>query len=127
MKFFISMKWGLIVSNPPYSIKNKFLKRAYQLGKPFMFLLPITTLEGVERNEMFRRNKIQLLIPDKRFEFSPEKKRGAWFQTSWFTWGLGLEKELNFIPLKGETLSSADRYYTFTSILDFYKEVCPAA
>ena len=39
--------YDLIVTNPPYSLKDKFLKRAFELKKPFMFLLPITTLEGV--------------------------------------------------------------------------------
>lgn len=91
--------FDLIVTNPPYSIKEDFLQRAFELKKPFMFLFPITTLEGVKRHKMFRENGIQLLIPDRRFNFSAEKKSGAWFQTSWFTHGLGLEKDLNFISL----------------------------
>ena len=90
--------YNLIVTNPPYSIKDEFLQRAFELKKPFMFLLPITTLEGAGRGKMFRENRIQLLIPDRRFSFT-SKKHGAWFQTSWFTHGLGLEKDLNFISL----------------------------
>lgn len=35
-----------IITNPPYSIKDDFLTKAYQYNKPFMFLLPITALEG---------------------------------------------------------------------------------
>jgi hypothetical protein len=93
--------YDLIVTNPPYSIKEDFLLRAFALKKPFMFLFPITTLEGLKRHKIFRENGIQLLIPDRRFNFSPEKKSGAWFQTSWFTHGLGLEKDLNFIPIIG--------------------------
>lgn len=91
--------YDLIITNPPYSLKTRFLKRAFELGKPFMFLLPITTLEGVERNKMFRENGIQLLIPDTRFNFMEDRKKGAWFQTSWFTWKLGLKTDLNFIPI----------------------------
>jgi hypothetical protein len=90
--------YDLIVTNPPFSIRDKFLQRAFELKKPFMFLLPITTLEGVGRGKMFRENRIQILIPDRRFSFT-SRKHGAWFQTSWFTHGLGLGKDLNFISL----------------------------
>lgn len=91
--------YDMIITNPPYSLKTKFIKRAFELGKPFMFLMPITTLEGAERNKMFRDKGIQLIIPDTRFNFMANKKSGAWFQTSWFTWKLGLNKDLIFIPV----------------------------
>ena len=39
-----------------------------------MFLLPLTTLEGIECGKMFDKNGIQMLIPNKRFNFVPEKK-----------------------------------------------------
>ena len=90
--------YDIIITNPPYSTKDKFLQRAFSLGKPFMFLLPTTTLEGLKRGKMFRENKIQLLVPDRRFSFT-EKKNGAWFHTSWFTYGLNLPNDLTFIKL----------------------------
>lgn len=34
-----------IITNPPYSLKNEFLKKCYEYNKPFMLLLPITALE----------------------------------------------------------------------------------
>jgi hypothetical protein len=92
--------FDMIITNPPYSLKDKFLKRAFDLEKPFIFLLPLTTLEGIERGRMFSEKKIQMLIPNKRFNFKPEKKSGAWFQTSWFCHGCNLENDLNFIDLK---------------------------
>lgn len=119
--------YDLNVTNPPYSIKDKFLKRAFELGKPFMFLLPISTLEGVGRIKMFQKNHIQLIIPDRRFSFFPGRDFGHWFQTSWFTWGLNLEKDLNFIPVKGIAQSSICGEYSYTSILDFYNEIRRAA
>jgi len=33
----------IIITNPPYSLKEEFFKRAYELGKPFAFLMPLTT------------------------------------------------------------------------------------
>ena len=91
--------YDMTITNPPYSIKDEFLQRAFALKKPFMFLLPITTLEGITRSKMFREHDIQLIIPNKRFSFIPNAKSGAWFQSSWFTHKLGLPKDLNFIDL----------------------------
>ena len=93
-------QYDMIITNPPYSLKNQFLKRAFNLKKPFMFLLPTTTLEGIERGKMFNENKIQLLIPNKRFNFKPEKGSSAWFHTSWFCYGCELNSDLNFVSLK---------------------------
>lgn len=93
-------EYDMIITNPPYSKKDQFLKRTFELNKPFMFLLPLTALEGIERGKMFDKNGIQLLIPNKRFNFKPEKQSGAWFQTSWFCYGCKLENDLNFINLK---------------------------
>ncbi len=39
-----------IISNPLFSIKDKVLNKLYELEKPFIMLLPISTLEGVYRN-----------------------------------------------------------------------------
>lgn len=91
-------QYDLIIANPPYSLKDQFLVRAFSLGKPFMMLLPITTLEGKKRSEMFRKNGVQVLIPNKRFNFIAAKK-GSWFQTSWFTWKLNLKSDLIFINI----------------------------
>lgn len=94
-------QYDMNITNPAYSIKDEFLRRAFDLKRPFMFLLPTTTLEGLKRGKMFRRNRIQLLVPDRRFNFNPEKPNGAWFHTSWFTHGLNLKDDLNFIELRG--------------------------
>ena len=71
--------YDINITNPPFSTKDKFLERAFSLKKPFMFLLPITSLEGVKRGKLFRENGIQLLVPDRRFRFKPEGS-GAGFR-----------------------------------------------
>ncbi len=88
--------YDIIITNPPYSLKTQFLARAFELHKPFMFLLPLTTLEGKQRNKLFQNKTLQLLIPDKRFNFISTKK-APWFQTSWFCVDMNLPKDLNFI------------------------------
>lgn len=77
--------YDIIITNPPYSLKTEFLKRCYELGKPFALLLPITALEGIERGKLFKKYGIELLLFDKRVEFMTDSgKNGCWFNTSWF-------------------------------------------
>jgi hypothetical protein len=118
--------YDIIITNPPYSLKYEFLKRAFSLKKPFMFLLPTTTLEGKKRGKLFRENNIQLLVPDGRFSFT-QKKNGAWFHTSWFTYGLGLEKDLNFIALNDRYNPPSQRSNPDTSVIDLYNDLRKAA
>src|ERR1035437_4374669 len=40
-------EFDCIITNPPYSIKDQFLARCYELGKPFALLMPLTAFEGV--------------------------------------------------------------------------------
>jgi len=91
----------ILITNPPYSKKEEFLKRAYELGKPFAFLLPLTTLEGIKRGELFSKYGIQLIIPNRRINFiTPSGKgSGAWFQVAWFCWKMNLPKDIMFVEL----------------------------
>ncbi len=80
-------EWDICITNPPFSIKTQFLKRAFELGKPFMFLLPLTTLEGKARSELYRKHDFSIVVPNKRFEFDYEGKtdgkRANRFATMW--------------------------------------------
>jgi len=87
-------EFDMIITNPPYSLKDGFLKKCYEYGKPFALLLPITALEGIERGKMYREHGIDLIILDRRINFMAGKS-GNWFNTSWFTWGI-LDKSLIF-------------------------------
>lgn len=92
--------FDMIITNPPYSLKDEFIKKCYEYGKPFCLLLPITSLEGVERGKMFRKNGIELLVFDKRCNFIYDNtKKSNWFNTSWFCWNV-LPKQLIFEELK---------------------------
>lgn len=90
--------YDVIITNPPYSLKDEFLERAYSLRKPFAFLLSLTTLEGKRRQGMFASHGISLIIPDRRINFiSPDgRDSGSWFLTAWFTWQLQ-DKDLEFV------------------------------
>ncbi len=95
------MDYDCIVTNPPYSIKDKFLEKCYKLNLPFALLMPLTALEGKKRGGFYRKHGIQLIIPNKRINFiTPSGKgSGAWFQVAWYCWKLNLPKDLMFVEL----------------------------
>ena len=101
LKWNLPLSYDCIVTNPPYSLKERFIERCYQLGKPFALLMPLTALES-EKRQRFWRKGVQLIIPNKRYNFETPsgKGSGSWFATAWFTWGLNLPKDLNFINVK---------------------------
>lgn len=90
-----------IITNPPYSIKQQFLQRCYELGKPFALLLPLTTFETKKRQELFKKYGLEVVFFDKRinFETPTGKGSGSWFATAWFTNGLNIGKSLSFVEL----------------------------
>ncbi len=75
--------YDIIISNPPYSIKDDILTRLYELGKPFAMLLPITTLEGKYRNTLYKKYGLEILVLNKRINFLGQKKNN-YFNTSYF-------------------------------------------
>lgn len=92
-------KFDCIITNPPYSIKQKFLERCYELGKPFALLLPLTTFETVKRQSLFKKYAVEVIFLPNRinFETPSGKGSGSWFATCWITWKLNLPHQLNFL------------------------------
>lgn len=93
--------WDVAITNPPYAIKQKFLERAYYLGKPFAFLLPLTTFETKKRQELFDKFGLEVIFFDKRINFRTPSGEGSgsWFATAWFTSGLNIGKQMTFVDL----------------------------
>lgn len=92
-------EYDCIITNPPYSIKQKFLERCYALQKPFALLLPLTTFETQKRQKLFKKYGLEVIFLPHRinFETPSGKGSGSWFATAWFTWGLNIGKELNWV------------------------------
>ena len=81
-------EWDIIVSNPPFSIKDKVLQRLYQLNKPFAILLPLNSLQGKTRYKYFAQG-IQILSFDARVcyhnkDHMDEVVKGSPFATAYF-------------------------------------------
>ena len=92
----VDFEFDMIITNPPYSLKDEFIRKCYEYKKPFCLLLPITSLEGIERGKIFRKNGVELLVLDKRIDFNGKGKN--WYNTSWFCYKV-LPKQLIFEEL----------------------------
>lgn len=95
-------KFDMILTNPPFSLKQQFLERCYQLKKPFALLLPLTIFETKDRQRLFRDFGVQVIFMPNRvnFETPSGKGSGSWFATCWITNGLNLPQTLIFSRLE---------------------------
>ena len=80
------------VTNPPYSVKYKWIDRTMLNGQPAALLLPITVIAAKQAHQFVTHCRV--ILPPKRFDFVGKKR--PWFYTAWFLWGWpgspGLEK-----------------------------------
>lgn len=94
-------KFDAIVTNPPYSIKDDFIERCFELGKPFALFLPLTSLGGGKRVSMYKRYGVEAIIPDKRTNFIySENKKANWFHNFWLCHNIIMDSELVFVEME---------------------------
>lgn len=95
--------YDCIITNPPFSIKQKFLERCYSLRKPFALLLPLTTFETKKRQDLFRSYGLEVIFLPNRVNFETPSGRGsgAWFASCWITNWLNIGKQMTFSNLDG--------------------------
>jgi len=84
-------RWDVLVTNPPYSQKFKWMKRCTELGKPWALLLPITSLGAKTAFPYLIGCEVIILG---RIDFTGGK--APWFAVCWITQGLELGKQLIF-------------------------------
>lgn len=70
--FFTNNKGDIIVSNPPFTLKKEVLKRLVALGKPFIIIMPSSTINTQYTRELFKQSadRLQIIIPQKRINFT---------------------------------------------------------
>ena len=78
-----NFEFDIILDNPPFKNKTKFVERAISFNKPFALFLPINSLGDNGIPTLFIKNKLelQILIPNKRTEFENQKNNGISFKT----------------------------------------------
>ena len=98
LDFFTSNLGDIICSNPPYSIKKKIFQRLSELDKPFIMILPVSTITK-QFVKKLHREKLQIIVPDKRLQFikGEDQLKRAWFDTMFLCYKMNLEKDITFI------------------------------
>lgn len=97
------------ITNPPYSLKYKWLQRSFELGIPFALLLPSDTICAATFARMFEKYneepwRIEVISPKRRFNYKAPIRgwadSNAQMHTSWITWGLHVEELSRSEPLR---------------------------
>ena len=93
-----SFNYDILVSNPPYSCKPKVFKRLAEIDKPFMMLVPVSTMTKKFLKTYFQ-DKIQIVIPKSRIHFvkNSVQTKASWFDTLWICYKMNLEKDITFL------------------------------
>lgn len=82
--------FDVLVTNPPYSLKYPWIKRCYELGKPWALLVPLETLGAAKAQAMFKRYGVEVMLLSRRINFKMPNKgwdgSGAQFPVVWLSW-----------------------------------------
>ena len=100
-----NFEFDIILDNPPFKNKTKFVKKVIEHKKPFALFLPLNSFGDKGIPKLFMDNNLepQMLIPDKRTEFENQQNKGISFKTVYICSNL-LPKQIIFTKLlKGAT------------------------
>jgi hypothetical protein len=104
--FFENDRGELVIDNPPYEIKGKIIEELVKRNKPFMLIVPVSTM--CYNYSKILSEHFQLCIPKKRPKYiyydkktkklDPNwKKKNAAFDSVWICWKMNLEHDINFL------------------------------
>lgn len=95
------LDYDVEVTNPPFSLKYRWLEKACERGKPFALLMPGDVLFAAKGQALIKRYDLEFLVPDKRIDFIPltGKSSSANVSTSWVTRGLNVGQRVTFVTI----------------------------
>ena len=97
--------WDVIVTNPPYTVKYKWIERCLALERPFALLVPWDTPAAAACWNAFEayQKDFEIIVITPRVNFKMPNLgytgNGAQFSTCWLTHGLALGKQLQRVPI----------------------------
>lgn len=88
-----------IITNPPFSIADKFIERAAKIGKPFAFLLKSQYWHAVKRYDLFLNHRPSYVLPlTRRPDFTG--KGASLMDVVWVVWLSNNSYMTEYMPLK---------------------------
>ncbi len=97
---------GIVVDNPPFSIKKDILKKLVEDDTPFMLILPVSSMCYKYFRNVFNNKKgLQYVITDGRAGFIKcgpngdlsDDFKSASFDCIWFCYKMNLENDITFL------------------------------
>jgi hypothetical protein len=86
-------EFDYLVTNPPFSLKDKVIAKVYEYKKPSTLVFPLDTLGGVTRHALFKANGYpEIYMPTRRvnyFDTNWNRKPGSGFHTVIMTFNRG--------------------------------------
>jgi len=94
-------KYDIILSNPPYSIKQNILKVLYKIDKPFVLIVPTAIISKLYVKNIFKDdiNKVQYIIPSRRLQFEKDgiNNKRCCFDCLFFCYKLELQRDIVYL------------------------------
>jgi len=103
--FFEFDRGDVVVDNPPYDKKKQVIEKLYERNKPFMLLVPVSTLCYQYTHKL---KDVQIIIHKKRPKFikynkklkikdKDWKKKSSPFETIWLCYKMNFEKGIIYM------------------------------
>ena len=92
------LKYDFILSNPPFNDTKNILNKLLEIDKPFILLMPVSKLNTQYIRQY--KNKLQLIIPQKRIHFIKIKDdqivntKNCPFDCFYYCYKMNLEKDI---------------------------------
>lgn len=102
MKDFLEVDYecDYIVTNPPFSIKDKVIQRVFDYGVKTVLIMPIDAMGGVKRHQMFNSHEYpRIYMPARRIQYFDETgqiQKGSSFHSIIMTFNHGKESTIKW-------------------------------
>lgn len=118
-------RMDMIITNPPYSLKDRFLEHALSFKIPVAFLMNLNSLGTARRQKIFQKNKLQLILLGGRTHYLDTNGNrigngSAWFESAWFCFGFNFRNDIVYEHLgnvsSGSVVRNVDYKFNVVSL-----------
>ena len=101
LNFFDNNLGEVLISNMPFSLKQTVFLRLFLLEKPFIMIVPSTTIFTKYFKNIFQNSpELQLIIPSKKINYDSqdlEQKSNCSFYSIFVCWKMNFDEDINFV------------------------------